>query len=157
METTIHLDGYTVRVEQRGKAAWAQLDNSKTLTVFNGSRQTPLLVDDGSVIIHGTPQQLWDVGMMLARGAGVYLPEVRTVERRCETCAEWEKWRESSVLGECRSNEAAAGLATAELVRTCRNFCCNCWRDKETAQEAAATTDASIVADAAVGSKEAHL
>ncbi len=102
METSLHLDGYTVDVRQTHTQAYAQLDNSHVLRVYSGagSRST-LPVPDGTIILYGTPQQLWDIGMMLARGAQALI-------------------------------------------------------DKKAADEAAATQDISIVADAATESKEAQ-
>ena len=83
MQCDLHLDAlydttdYTLRVDYAALAGgrvatWARLDVTRRMPLRYGGI---LPMTTSSIIIHGTPQQLWDIGMMLARGAEEYLPK----------------------------------------------------------------------------------
>ena len=81
MQCDLHLDAlydttdYTLRVDYAALAGGrvttrARLDVTRRIPLRHGGT---LPMTTGSLILHGTPQQMWDIGMMLVKGAEVYL------------------------------------------------------------------------------------
>ena len=173
MQCDLHLDAlydttdYTLRVDYAALAGGrvttrARLDVTRRIPLRHGGT---LPMTTSSLILHGTPQQMWDIGMMLVKGAEVYLPKVKRTCETCETCRWWgpeytkEQTNGEIYEGRCHRLDMPEDEYSLEsdkgLVKECdHDFGCNCWTNKKAAQESGTQTDTSIVDDSAMDDKE---